>query len=298
MRPAVTFPWEDELSSRAPQLLIARDDLLKTTALALFRAPDFAPLAGHRLGNSNGPWLPIAPRAERQAAFRRRNAKEGDLAAVGRPGRLLIRVHTGVEIDERFSSRVITPDESVVTAAADERQLRTIGRPAQFARLAARMNQLLRLRAAGELREPDLALENKGDVVSLGGDRRRVTLTEELLLAALERERPDALLDSLRRTLRIGIRPVQKFKVASARVNNHGCVGSPVQLAEILAVVIVVGSHLPRLIAAVRRRFGHPKVARTSRIEYPGDAAFCRRRGQLGRERSAHHLFQCERLLR
>src|SRR6266850_6672682 len=208
MQPAITFPGENDLASRAPQQLIVRDDLVKSAAPARFRVPDFAPLAGHRIGNSNRPRLSIAPRAEWQTAFRSGNAKEGDLSAFGRPGRLPVRVHTWIEISERLGGKVINTDESVVAAAADQRQFRTIGRPAQIAGLAVGMNQLLRLGAAAELREPDLTFQNKGDAVSLGGDSGRVALTEELRLTALERERPDALFDFLRGTLRIGVRPV------------------------------------------------------------------------------------------
>src|SRR6266403_2122094 len=208
MQPAIAFPGEDDLASRAPKQLIVRDDLVKSAAPTPFRAPDFAPLAGHRIGNSNRPRLSIAPRAEWQAAFRGGNAKEGDLPAVGRPCGLPIRVHAWIQINERLGGKVVNTNESVVAAAADERQFRTIGRPAQIAGLAVGMNQLLRLGAAAELREPDLTFQNKGDVVSLGGDSGRVAFSEELSLAALERERPDALFDSLRGTLRIGVRPV------------------------------------------------------------------------------------------
>src|ERR1700731_219223 len=208
MHPAIAFPGEYDLASRAPKQLIVRDDLVKNAAPTRFRAPDFAPLAGHRIGNSNRPRLSIAPRAEWQAAFRSGNAKEGDLPAVGRPCGLPVGVHTWIQINERLSGKVVNTDESGVAGAADERQFRTIGRPAQIAGLAVRMNQLLRLGAPAELREPDLTLQNKGDAISFGGDSGRVAFTEELCLAALERERPDALFDSLRGTLRIGIRPV------------------------------------------------------------------------------------------
>src|SRR5580693_2827879 len=146
MRPTIAFPREDDLTSRAPKQLIVRDDIVKDTAAASFGAPDFAPLASRRISNSNGPRLAIAPRAEGHATFRNGNTEESDLPAIGRPGRLQVRVYARVQIDDGLGGRVISADEGVVASAADKREFRTIRRPAQFAGLAVSVDQLLRFR--------------------------------------------------------------------------------------------------------------------------------------------------------
>src|SRR5882724_2132141 len=159
------------------------------------------------------------------------------------------------------------------------------------------MNQLFRL-AAAQLRKPDLALEKICDVVSFGGNGRRMAFSQEFCFAAFDRNGPYALLDALRGTLRIGIRTIQKFEVASSSENNRARVWRPAQLAEVLAVVIGIGSDLLRFVISVGGRFGNPRVAAAQGIENPGYATFGGRGGELRWKGRTGYLFQQKRFLR
>src|SRR5580692_11407221 len=116
--------------------------------------------------------------------------------------------------------------------------------------------------------------------------------------AAVKRNGPYILLDALRRVLRIGIGGVGEFEIASARVDDRFGVGCPAEHPEILAVVVLVRSDLPRLVAAVRRGLRDPKIASSIRIENPRDTALGWRRGQLRRKRRTQKLFEGRRFLR
>src|SRR5882757_3028311 len=185
----------------------------------------------------------------------------------------------------------------MVAAAAGKSELRAIGGPTKKFSFSIRMNQLFRL-AAAQLRQPDLALEKIRNVVSLGGNGRRVAFSEKLCFAAFDRNRPYALLDALRGTLRIRIRAIKKFEVTAPGENNRGRVWCPSQLAEVLAVVIGIGSNLLRFVISVGGRFGNPKVAAAQGIENPGYATFGGRGGELRWKGRTGYLFERKRFLR
>src|SRR5580704_4844839 len=110
--------------------------------------------------------------------------------------------------------------------------------------------------------------------------------------AAVRGDCPDILFDTLRRILWIRIRAVDEFEIAAARVDNRLGIWGPTDLAEVLAVVVLIGSDLASFVASVRAGIRDPQIARALCIEDPSDAALGGRGRQLGGKRRAQKLFE------
>src|SRR5690242_750105 len=124
-----------------------------------------------------------------------------------------------------------------------------------------------------------------------------MTFTEFFRRAAVQRNGPNILLDALRRTSRVWVSGIGKFKIAPARVGNCLGIRSPTKLAKVLAVVFLVGRDLACLVTSIRRRLCNPEIPHTLRVENPGDTAFSRSGRQFRRKRCAQELFERRRLL-
>src|SRR5579863_9938831 len=135
-------------------------------------------------------------------------------------------VDAGIEIVERFAGESVEPDEAVIAAVAGKGKCGAVGRPAQARRLSARVNELRGL-ASGQIRDPYLALLYVDDPIALRRNGWGVPLAELTCLAILDRNTPDALIDTLGETARIRILAAGKLEVAPADIDEGFAVGRP-----------------------------------------------------------------------
>src|SRR5207302_6916169 len=111
----------------------------------------------------------------------------------------------------------------------------------------------------------DLVLAEKGHAVASGRDRCGIALSQLTRRAAGNSEQPYILLHALWEAARIG-GGATPLKIAATRVDKRSAVRCPCQLAKVLAIVLGIGSELPRLVV---RRLSYPDVTCPSRVEHP-----------------------------
>src|SRR5207249_4805265 len=178
MGPAVLLPGEYQPAPCSPQQLILGDDPPERAAPTRVGLPHLPTATGREIDDADRPGWSGAPRRERQGGLPRRDADERELRAVGGPHGFAVVVDACVEKLERLRGHVIHADKAVVSAATHKRELRAVGGPAERLRAAARVHELLGLRAVGERRPPDLSLVEKGHAIAFRGDGGRVALTQ------------------------------------------------------------------------------------------------------------------------
>ena len=105
MRPAIALPGKDEAVGAGPDQLILGDHGAKHAARTGVRLPDLPAGAIGDAGEADAPRISRAPSAASSARATVRHAGEGDLFAVGRPGRVGIAIDAGVEIAQRLARR-------------------------------------------------------------------------------------------------------------------------------------------------------------------------------------------------
>src|SRR3989442_4181042 len=274
-----TPAWKERPPARRP----------RTWAAPAGPPPPLLPaIAARDIGDANGPRLRRSPRRERHDAYGGRDADVRDPLSIGAPDRLVVRVHTGIEVAERLGRNVIDADEAVVVAVADERELRALRRPAQRARGTARVDELLGRSRIAQCGPPDLALTDEGDPIALGRDRRSVTLADLPRGPAGHGARPYRLLDACRHAGRVGVFAAV-VRAAPTHVDDRLGVRGPLHSGDLLTVVFGVGRDLTPAIVGGRR---DPDVPSAARIEHPGEHAARRGRDELVREGCAHQLLQ------
>ncbi len=93
---------------------------------------------------------------------------------------------------------------------------------------------------------------------------------------------------SRREIARIGIIAVQEFQIAAAREDDRAAVFGPGDLAEVLAVIILIGGEPASFVIGCG---GDPQVARAAFVENPDDFAAAGSGVEFGSEGRAEILF-------
>src|SRR5579884_2423223 len=131
---------------------------------------------------------------------------------------------------------------------------------------------------------------DEGDLFAVGRDRGRAAIGEPARRIARERRDPDGLLDT---GADIGgvRRGSVHLEVAAADIDDGAAVGSPRQIVDLLAVVLVVRGQLAAFVGGSLR---DPDVAGALLIENPGHGAPGGRGSKGARERRAQNLLDGE----
>src|SRR5579871_6862324 len=122
-------------------------------------------------------------------------------------------VDAGIEILERMAGEAVDPDEAVIGAVAGKGKCGAVGRPTQTRRLSARVNKLRGL-ASGQICDPYLPFLYVDDAIASGGNGWGMTLADLMCLTPCGPNTPDALIDTLGETARVGMLAAGKLKVA------------------------------------------------------------------------------------
>ncbi len=192
------------------------------------------------------------------------------MLAVGRPYRFLIVVRAWIEEFQRRGSHFVHRDEAVISAVAYKGQVAPVRRPSQRTAFASRVDQLLRLFAAVQLREPNLILQNVRNRIALRRYRRRTPLADFAGFAAFHRSDPYVLLDARDKAGGIRVRRVEIFQISAANVHHRCSIGSPREIAHVLPVVLrVFGDGESLKTFAVGGRLGDPDIALSFVVENP-----------------------------
>src|SRR5579864_299514 len=116
MNPSTALPRKHDAIAGCPDQLILSDNFVKDAAAAGVGVPNFLAFARCGVSNVNGPRLAFAVCAKGKPALCDGNAKKCHSAAVWRPGRFPVGVHTRLKIDQGFGRKVVNADEAVVSA--------------------------------------------------------------------------------------------------------------------------------------------------------------------------------------
>ena len=291
MRPTVLLPREHDAVARHPQQLLVGDDVVERAARAKVGLPDLAPGAGRDLRDADRPRLRLPSRRKGDAARLGRRPREGDARSVRRPHRVVVALERRIEEPQRLPGHVVDGDESVVAAVAHEGELAAVRRPAQRARRAAGVDQLLGWRCIRERCPPDLPALDERHVIALGRDGRGVALAQAAHRPAGNGHQPDLLLDAGRHAAGVG-ELAASVGAPAARVRDRLPVRRPGEIADLLAVVVRVGGDRAALILGW---CGDPDVARAVGVEHPGHGAARRCRDEVVGERRGKRLLERER---
>src|SRR5437016_3231273 len=227
------------------------------------------------------------------ATLTRRDPDERERRAVGGPHVFAVVVDACVEKLERLRGHVIHADKAVVSAATHKRELRAVGGPAERLRAAARVHELLGLRAVGERRPPDLSLVEKGHAIAFRGDGGRVALTQAARRTARGGDDPERLLDARGQRQRVRVL-APSVGGAATHVDERPCVGCPGEFPDLLPIVFLVARHRAALVLGAGR---DPDVAHALRVEDPGERSTRRRSHELVGKRRGERLLDRERAL-
>jgi hypothetical protein len=140
---------------------------VKDAARAVGSVPEFATVAGFRIGDANGPGrgrAAVSANCERSGG----SSDERNLFAVGRPDGFRVAVDAGIEIVDGLRADVVDGDESVVGARGDISELGAIGRPAELANPPFDVDELRRLGVVIERDGPDFVFAQKDEAVAGG----------------------------------------------------------------------------------------------------------------------------------
>src|SRR5438552_1203414 len=293
MGPAVLLPGEYQPAPCSPPQLILGDDPPERAAPTRVGLPHLPTATGREIDDADRPGWSGAPRRERQGGLPRRDADERELRAVGGPHGFAVVVDACVEKLERLRGHVIHADKAVVSAATHKRELRAVGGPAERLRAAARVHELLGLRAVGERRPPDLSLVEKGHAIAFRGDGGRVALTQAARRTARGGDDPERLLDARGQRQRVRVL-APSVGGAATHVDERPCVGCPGEFPDLLPIVFLVARHRAALVLGAGR---DPDVAHALRVEDPGERSTRRRSHELVGKRRGERLLDRERAL-
>ena len=277
VNPAIAFPREDQAVALGPPNLLGRRDTLEHAARSRLRFPHLARLSRGHSDHANRPRQRFAARREHEVLAGRRDPRERDPGAIGRPRRIAIEIDTRIEISQRLRGAIVDADEAVVAAAADKREARSVRRPGQIARLPANREELRRLGLTGKTNRPDLSARQIRDLAGWR-DRRAAALRKP---SSRRRPdgigRPDRLLRRLWLQRRVWNLPLT-VRAAAAHVQHDAAIRRPRQRRDVLTVVARIRRQLSRREVRRRRR---PHIARALRVLDPGDTAARRRSRDL-----------------
>src|SRR5271166_5656951 len=166
MTVAGLLPREDNAITLGPEELVVGVDTREDATWAFSGPPQFMASSGLSVGETDGPGLATANGAEAEGAGGSGNSNKGDLAAIGRPDRVRIAIYRGIEIAERLGTKIVDADESVVGTANDVSDACAIRRPAELARGAFGVNQLIGFVSVFQADRPEFVLAQEDKAVA------------------------------------------------------------------------------------------------------------------------------------
>ena len=100
-----------------------------------------------------------------------------------------------------------------------------------------------------DLLEPDLPIEHPCDGIAVGGKSRRAAFPKLARGAAIERNQPYILFSALREKRGIRRQLLWIISIAAADINDGFCIRRPLQIRDLLAIIVWILCNLARYIA-------------------------------------------------
>src|SRR5271155_3879913 len=121
---------------------------------------------GLGIRQTNRPRLAASNRTEAEGASGGGRPEKRDLTSVGRPNRIEVAIHRGVNIVKRFRTKIVNANQSVIGAGDDVGDPAPVRRPPDLGRGALGVHQLRWFIAVVQTYRPNLVLAQENELVA------------------------------------------------------------------------------------------------------------------------------------